>query len=343
MSPVPPSVAAALARAEHLPCPLCGGNEAYPLWFRALDADQAVDAHLAPSGAPGWWVVRCVQCGLGWVDPLPLEVDLAAMYDESYAAPAAFAGIAHQGGIGSSLHLYERPGGRHALLRWHGARLAQIERHGQRGAAITRGRLLDVGCGAGYFLDAARAAGWQVTGVELSEPAAAAARDSLGLDVRTGSLAAAAFSDAAFDLVTMFEVLEHMRDPGAALGEANRILRPGGLLAIEIPNDMNAYRARFARPDNRWWVIPPIHLYYFNASTLSRWLLRNGFEPVYLTTEGSVGSDVLSQLRNRGWQAGRWAAAAARRLLAPADWLLEHTGHHSELIVLAQKRAELQK
>ena len=342
MAVVPSSVLTALARAEHLPCPLCGGDDAYPLWFRPLDADRAVDAHLTPRGVPGWWVVRCAQCGLGWVDPLPLESDLAAIYDESHVTPAAFAGIAHQGGIGGSLDLYDRPGGRQASLRWHGARLAEIERHGLNGMGVpARGRLLDVGCGAGYFLDAARVVGWQVAGVELSGPAAALARDSLGLDVWSGSLVEAAFPDDAFDLVTMFEVLEHMRDPGAALQEANRVLRRGGLLAIEVPNDMDAYRARFARPDNRWWVIPPVHLYYFNASTLSRWLLMNGFEPVYLATEGSVGGDLLSQLRGRGWQAGRWVAGGVRRLLAPADWLLERTGRHSELIVLAQKRASL--
>lgn len=343
MASVPASVAAALARAEHRPCLLCGSDDAYPLWFRSLDADCALDAHLAPQGVPGWWVVRCARCGLGWVDPLPVEDDLAAMYDESYVTPGAFAGVAHQGGIGGSLNLYDRPGGRQASLRWHGARLAYIERHGLSAAGDERGRLLDVGCGAGYFLDAARLAGWQVTGVELSAPAAAAARAALGLDVRSGSLAEAAFPDNAFDLVTMFEVLEHMSNPGAALAEANRVLRRGGLLAVEAPNDMDAYRARFAHANNRWWIIPPVHLYYFNASTLSRWLLRSGFEPVYLATEGSVGSDLLSLLRGRGLQAGRWVTGGVRRLLAPADWLLERTGRHSELIILAQKRAELQK
>lgn len=342
MAAVPSSVAAALARAEHLSCPLCGGDHAFPLWFRPLDADRAVDAHLAPDGVPGWWVVRCVQCGLGWVDPLPLEADLAAMYDQSYVTPGAFAGIAHQGGIGGSLHLYDRPGGRQASLRWHGERLSRIERHGLNGSdAGARGRLLDVGCGAGYFLDAARMAGWQVAGVELSEPAAAAARDGLGLQLYSGSLHRAAFPDDAFDLVTMFEVLEHMRDPAAALHEAHRVLHHGGLLAIEVPNDMDAYRGHVAWSGNRWWVIPPVHLYYFNASTLSRWLLTSGFEPIFVTTEGSVGGDLLSQLRGRGWQAGRLVAGGVRRLLAPADWLLARSGRHSELIILAKKRVAL--
>lgn len=337
MAPVPASVVAALARAEHLPCPLCGGQEAYPLWFRPLDADRAVDAHLADGDSPGWWIVRCADCGLGRVDPLPRQADLTAMYDESYLTPGAFAGIAHQGGIGGQLHLYDRPGGRQASLRWHGQRLARIEQaRSSHGPA--RGRLLDVGCGAGYFLDAARSAGWQVTGVEVSDAAAAAARSELGLDVYTGVLADAGLPANDFDLVTMFEVLEHMRDPGAALNEAHRLLRPGGLLALEVPNDMDAYRAGLARADQRWWVIPPVHLYYFNASSLSRWLLMSGFEPVHLSTEGSVGGDLLSQLRGRGWQAGHWFTAGVRRLLAPLDWVLGRTGRHSELILLAQKR-----
>jgi len=343
MPPVPASVAAALARAEHLSCPLCRGDDAHPLWFRPLDADRAVDAHLAPPDAPGWWVVRCARCGLGRVDPLPLEADLAAMYDESYHTPGAFAGIAHQRGIGGQLHLYDRPGGRQASLRWHGQRLARIERAGFINATSrpTRGRLLDVGCGAGYFLDAARAAGWQVAGVELSEAAAAAARSDLGLDVFTGALVEAGFPTNDFDLITMFEVLEHMRDPGAALSEAFRLLRPGGLLAVEVPNDMDAYRAALACADQRWWVIPPVHIYYFNASSLSRWLLMSGFEPVHLSTEGSVGSDLLSQLRGHGRQASHWIVASVRRLLAPVDWMLARTGRHSELIILAQKRASL--
>lgn len=342
MAPIPPTVAAALARAEHLPCPLCRSDDAYPLWFRPLDADRAVDAHLAPPDAPGWWVVRCARCGLGRVNPLPRHADLAAMYDESYQTPGAFAGIAHQGGIGGQLRLYDRPGGKQASLRWHGQRLARLEQAGLNGLARPAGRrLLDVGCGAGYFLDAARAAGWDVAGVELSDAAATAARSELGLDVFTGALAEAGFPPGNFDLITMFEVLEHMRDPGAALSEAQRLLRPGGLLAVEVPNDMDAYRTALARADQRWWVIPPVHLYYFNASSLSRWLLMSGFEPIHLSTEGSVGGDLLSQLRGHGWQASHWVTGGVRRLLAPLDWMLQRTGRHSELIILAQKRTTL--
>ena len=59
---------------------------------------------------------------------------------------------------------------------------------------------------------------------------------------------------------------------GAVLAEARRILKPGGLLAVQVPNDLDAYRAWLSRPDNRWWVIPPLHLFYFTEPTLRRWL-----------------------------------------------------------------------
>ena len=143
------------------------------MWFRGPDALTAVDATAAPADAGGWWVVRCNSCGLGRVDPLPLEADLPALYDEA-TSPLAPNRRAHTGGMDGHLTLYDRPGGRSASLRYQGRLVAQVERFRQ----ARKGRLLDVGCGAGYFLDAAREAGWQVQGVELSAAAARVGRGS---------------------------------------------------------------------------------------------------------------------------------------------------------------------
>lgn len=328
-------IAAALFRAEHLPCPLCGSDSAAPVWFRALHGLAAVDAGLARGGEPGWWVVRCNLCGLGRVDPMPLEADLPALYDEGYFTSGVFAGAVHTGGMDGHLSLYDRPGGRRASLRYQGRQVAHLE-HTWQGP---RGRLLDVGCGAGYFLDAAREAGWQVQGVELSPAAVQVARNNLHLDVYQGTLSAAGLPGEAFDVVTMFEVLEHLRTPGLTLAEAWRILKPGGLLAVLVPNDLLAYRARLAGPDNRWWVIPPLHLFYFARASLGLWLGASGFDVVHVESQGNVGNDAVTLLRSRGRPPGRYVTAGLRRITAPLDWLVSRSGRHSELLVYARKTA----
>ena len=150
-------------------------------------------------------------------------------------------------------------------------------------------------------------------------------------------MADAAFPDASFDVLTLFEVLEHLRDPGAVLAEARRILKPGGLLAVQVPNDLDAYRAWLSRSDNRWWVIPPLHLFYFTR-------LRSGVAGIdrlgvlSLASEGNVGNDAVTLLRSRGHAPGRYLTAGLRRLSIPLDWLLGRSGRHSELMAIAQKR-----
>ena len=323
-----------LARAIHAPCPLCGNGSATPVWFRSPDALTAVDATAVPADAVGWWVVRCNSCGLGRVDPLPLEADLPALYGEAYFTTGAYTNAAHTGGMDGHLTLYDRPGGRSASLRYQGRLVARVECFRQ----ARKGRLLDVGCGAGYFLDAAREAGWQVQGVELSSAAASVGREQLGLDIFQGTLADAAFPDASFDVLTLFEVLEHLRDPGAVLAEARRILKPGGLLVVQVPNDVEAYRAWLSRSDNRWWVIPPLHLFYFTEPTLRRWLESFGMDVLSLASEGNVGNDAVTLLRSRGQTPGRYLTAGLRRLSIPLDWLLGRSGRHSELMAIARKR-----
>ena len=327
---------AILARATHAPCPLCASAAATPLWYRGLNAQTAVDAADAPADAAGWWVVRCQVCGLGRVDPLPQEADLEALYDEAYFTTGTYTGAAHTGGMDGHLTLYDRPGGREASLRYQGHLVAQLERFWPQ----PRGRLLDVGCGAGYFLDAARAAGWEVQGVELSPAAARVGRERLRLDIFQGTLAEAAFADVQFDVVTLFEVVEHLRDPGEVLTEVARILKPGGVVAVQVPNDQHAYRNWVSGARNRWWVIPPLHLFYFTEPTLKRWLEDLGLEVLALAAEGNAGNDAVTLLRAHSRTPGRVVTAGLRRLTLPLDWLLARSGRHSELMAFARRRVQ---
>ncbi len=151
-----------------------------------------------------------------------------------------------------------------------------------RGAKAAPGKLLDVGCSYGFFLEVARERGWQVEGVEPSPVASRYARKDSGLEVFNGSLEAARFPAQSFDVVTIRHVLEHIPDAGATLDEAWRILKPGGLLLVAVPNlESLNYRLN---GQHWWWIDPPTHWWYFNRRTLIRLLFRHHFHARHVST-----------------------------------------------------------
>jgi SAM-dependent methyltransferase len=135
-------------------------------------------------------------------------------------------------------------------------------------------RLLDVGAYCGYFVDVAREGGYEAEGLELSSWAAERAR-ALGLAVHTESLAARLASGATYDVVTMFDVIEHMADPRTELADVFRLLPPGGRLYLStIDAD-----SLFARVLGRHWPwLMDMHLYYFTRQTITMLLNQAGFE-----------------------------------------------------------------
>jgi SAM-dependent methyltransferase len=136
------------------------------------------------------------------------------------------------------------------------------------------GRLLDVGCGCGVFLDEARAAGWQVAGVEAAAKAAEIARSRFGLDVRVGTLEKLDLPRESFDAITFFDVLEHLPDPLATLQHARVLLRPNGVLVAQSPNFASVMRCLLGE---RWrWYFLPNHLHHFTPRTLRHLLAACG-------------------------------------------------------------------
>jgi SAM-dependent methyltransferase len=148
----------------------------------------------------------------------------------------------------------------------------------------TGGRLTEIGCGEGWFLAAAGAAGYAVQGIDFSQAGLAKfhpqfldrARFGDAFEILDGLIAAGERTD----VCVMEHVLEHVADPEALLARLPRILAPGGVLAITVPNDFSPLQlaARAAGAvDRDFWVAAPQHLNYFNAETLPPLLARMGF------------------------------------------------------------------
>lgn len=221
------------------PCPLCAG-ERLRLAFRK----EGFDFRL------------CRDCGLASVNPPPTRDSLRALYAE-WAGEYTSPGRRDRADSSAYERLLDE------LERWRG-----------------RGRLLDVGANVGLFLAAAARRGWEVTGIEPSAGAAEVARAacaSLGGRVLACGVEEADLPEAAFDVVTMQAVLEHLLDPLAALGRVARWLRPGGCLYVSVPN-LGGISPRLLGP--RYPYFHPTHIAYFTAATLRAALERAGLSAV---------------------------------------------------------------
>jgi SAM-dependent methyltransferase len=209
-------------------------------------------------------IVRCRTCGLVFTNEIPPPAELEAIYGPSFfEVGQKFTG--RSDGVGLV----------NAAARV--SRLLELPEVG-------RARWLDVGCATGDFLEAARRAGVvEVRGVELSEFAAAQARGR-GFDVARGDFASLVLPPGSFDVVTMWDYVEHVPDPAASLERAFEVLRPGGYLAISTGDAASLA----ARAMGRFWhlMIPPKHLYFFTPDTLVRVLQRAGFLMVRLDRPG---------------------------------------------------------
>jgi SAM-dependent methyltransferase len=236
---------------ETIPCDLCH-SEQHEVLFSNRDWQIP--------GLGEFAHVRCLNCGLVYLNPRPDKASITQFYPADY--------LPFRPAIEDEAFF---------LMRWMRRRkLVARRKLVQQYSGLRRGRLLDVGCATGLFLHEMELAGWQVKGVEISPHAVAYARDRFGLDVHQGMLEDAPFETGSFDAITFWDVLEHTFSPRRTLEQANCLLRQGGLVAINIPN--------WDSPDREWfgphWIgyDPPRHLYVFPHPSLETLLDQTGFE-----------------------------------------------------------------
>ncbi len=145
-------------------------------------------------------------------------------------------------------------------------------------------RLLDVGCATGIFMQAAQDQGFKVSGLDASAYAVAQAKKTFPHQVNLGTLATVKFPSRSFDLITLFDVFEHLHDPQADLARCRHLLKSGGLLVINTGNT-NSFLAKIEGP--KWhFFIPPQHLYFYSDSNLKQLLKLHGFKILGIYTTG---------------------------------------------------------
>ena len=136
------------------------------------------------------------------------------------------------------------------------------------------GRLLDIGTGGGPFLGVAKKRGWEVAGCEPNHWLADWGSKHYGFDIVPGTVYDMGLDDQSFDMVTLWDVLEHTPDPKGVLKECRRVLKPGGLLVVNYP-DINSLIARLM--GRKWVFLLSIHLYYFTIETITDMMFQAGF------------------------------------------------------------------
>lgn len=288
------------------PCPLCG------------EARHRVMHDM------GWRrVVRCAGCRLVRADPLPSLAEKEAIETRGYTDSSDFPEVRD---FFANCHrdFVEDPVIRE--MRRHLERLEQ--------AVGGPGRLLDVGAGTGILMHLARERGWTVDGIDIAPLTARKVAEEFGLTISIGAFETFDFGGRQFDGITMLDVLEHVVDPLATLRRAYELLRPGGAMAIAVPNQRSlltllvGFYARAGGPaanDLLFRLYVPPHLYYFTPPTLRRMVETAGFR--------------IETLQQGAVYLGRYRMSLAMRV--PLEMILAAgaaVGMNARLAVIAVKK-----
>lgn len=227
---------------QDVPCNICDSKNTS--FFRKVEC-------LSPKRGD-FTLVKCNNCGLIYVNPRPSKDEMYEFYPFWPGEKVFF----HP-----DINIYTRQRTKLNLLKKY--------------INNKTGEVLDVGTGSGEFLELMKNKGWRVFGVEYAKTTSAYARENLHLNVLTKDLLETNFQSSYFDLVTLWDSLEHLYSPKETLIEINRILKDDGLLVVSIPNIDNLAAMMFK---NFWYTNVPRHLYQFSPKAIKLLLKKANFK-----------------------------------------------------------------
>ena len=240
-------------------CPLCGDKEnftvLYPQNFQPQDLNKDVFSARRMPDRLHYRIVKCNRDGLVRSTPIMTQEGLTRLYQESH--------FTYKEETGSLAHTYVR-----AL----DPALAAIGK---------AGRILEVGCGNGFVLSALRDKGYsQVFGVEPGREAVESAEPALRPSIRNDILKPGLFEPASFDLISFFQVLDHIPDPNAFLQLCLSLLKPGGYI-VAFQHNMKGWSHALLR--ERCPIIDVEHTHLYDPQTVATMFTRNGFNVIRVT------------------------------------------------------------
>lgn len=230
-------MAQAIPTASTAPCPACAGT--------------SFTKRFEKKGRHFW---RCATCGLERIDPPPTLAELEAYYNQSYE---------------SGLYkLFLQEDKMKQLTAEH--RLNDIRQY------AGPGRWLDLGCANGVLVEAARKAGFDAEGIDLSSVAVENGRSKgLPLHVSTVEDWNPGYQ---YQTITGFDILEHVLDPLGFTQHIQRLLAPGGVVILAVPDTASVFARLMGK--GWWFYIPEEHLTYFHPASIERLYRRIGLEPL---------------------------------------------------------------
>lgn len=229
-------------------CPICGCDR----YTKQLEAPDRF--HLRTEK---YSLLKCSSCAAVWLADRPKPQDMWQHYTEDYHKGIAAAGEGD------------------AMSRWRD-QVRLISEH-KRGGAI-----LDIGCSSGGFLSTMKGPSWRLYGIEMEESTAERARKSTGAEVFVGDAVAAPFSAGSFDVITAFDLLEHVYSPREFLTKVLEWLKPGGIVYAMMPN-IDSWEAKLF--GSYWYGLElPRHLTHFSPRSLEHLMTNVGFEKVLVKT-----------------------------------------------------------
>lgn len=228
-------------------CPLCG--QVHPRGW--LSAPDRFHGRREP-----YLLVRCPGCSLVWLSNAPRGEEMHHHYTDSY-------------------HRLISASGETSPHRWRGheRRLTQYKRSGA---------LLDLGCSSGAFLEFVKSESWELHGIEMSADGAKRAEARTGARVFVGDIVDAPFPQESFDVITCFDVLEHLYEPLSVMTKVREWLKPGGIFYVQVPNIDSAE----ARVFGSYWhgLELPRHLFHYSPASLKFLAEAAGLREVSLET-----------------------------------------------------------